>query len=128
MWYKIANANPGENIENDSTCEKWTKVDPNDEASKFAESVIEGNELRISFDGIAEVESTDTEDAGDKFYLATYAGGMNGGALDNKWCAYLDYIKEIISKLGRSWLVELYNDCCDDVWYLVVGFRYKKEK
>jgi len=58
-------------------------------------------------------------------YLALYAGGLNGGnieGIDNKWCAYLNQIKKILRCYKHSWIVDITNDCCDDVWYLTIGF------
>lgn len=120
MWYKIAKANEGESIKNDSTSEKWIKLGENSKISQIAEKAIPSNDMRVSFDGAVKV----TDEKNNVSYLAIYAGGMNGGKLIDKWGKYLDCIKDILKNFDDSWLVDLNNDCCDDVWYLTVGFRF----
>lgn len=63
------------------------------------------------------------EEDGKPFYIATYFGGLNGGGSGKKWVRYLDVIKSIMDKFEHSWLIELWNDCCDDVWYLTIAFE-----
>ena len=55
-------------------------------------------------------------------------GGLNG---PGKWTDYLEDIKKLFKKLetevGHVWMIELNNDCCDDVWYMIIGVEMIKQ-
>ena len=56
------------------------------------------------------------------FLIISFWGGLNG------WGEWKDYIKEIesiINEYEDSWVVDLENDCLDDLWYLRLGYRIK---
>lgn len=53
-------------------------------------------------------------------YIATIYGGLNGCG---SWDLYIRQIGMIIDSLQGSWVIDLNNDCLDDVWTLRLGFR-----
>lgn len=53
-------------------------------------------------------------------YIATIYGGLNGCG---SWDIYVGQIGMIIDSLQGSWIIDLNNDCLDDVWTLRLGFR-----
>lgn len=53
-------------------------------------------------------------------YIATIYGGLNG---PGSWEVYLRQICMIVDSLSSSWVIDLINDCLDDVWTLRLGFR-----
>lgn len=53
-------------------------------------------------------------------YIATIYGGLNGCG---SWDLYVRQIGMIIDSLQGSWVIDLNNDCLDDVWTLRLGFR-----
>ena len=60
----------------------------------------------------------------DGYYVVTIYGGMNGCG---DWRDYLTAIQQIFDlvskRLGHIWLVDLTNDCLDDVWDLQFGVQ-----
>ena len=52
-------------------------------------------------------------------YIATIYGGLNGCG---SWELYIRQIGMIIDSLQGSWVINLNNDCLDDVWALQLGF------
>ena len=60
--------------------------------------------------------------AADPYYIATIFGGDNGPA---KWTKYLNNIKRLVNELSKKfkfvWIIDLENDCLDDVYTLRVG-------
>lgn len=122
-WYGIATTKPGEIIgdidKDNADFERWTALGPDDPAYKKAQESVKPNVIHMSLHGVAKISDQYDEDV---HYLAAYCGGLNGGSIPYKWATYLDQIKVTMRDFKHSWLVELYNDCCDDVWYLIVGF------
>lgn len=53
-------------------------------------------------------------------YIATIYGGLNGCG---SWDLYIRQIGMIIDSLQGSWVIDLNNDCLDDLWTLRLGFR-----
>ena len=75
----------------------------------------ENNRL-LSLDGVVECDRG-------SHYIAFVSGGANGRG---DWVEYLGTFQAIIEGLkedGKAWLVELKNDCADDVHYALIGFR-----
>lgn len=75
----------------------------------------ENNRL-LSLDGVVECDQG-------SHYIAFVSGGANGSG---DWVEYLGTFQAIIEGLkedGNAWLVELTNDCCDDVHYALIGFK-----
>ena len=55
-------------------------------------------------------------------YIAFVSGGNNGSS---NWRAYFQSLMMIIEECKDAWIIELDNDCCDDVHYALIGFRIK---
>ena len=58
-------------------------------------------------------------------YIAFVSGGNNG---HSNWKAYFQSLMMIIEECKDAWIIELDNDCCDDVHYSLIGFRTKTRK
>ena len=58
-------------------------------------------------------------------YIAFVSGGNNG---HSNWKAYFQSLMMIIEECKDAWVIELDNDCCDDVHYALIGFRTKTRK
>jgi len=39
-----------------------------------------------------------------------------------KWSDYMIDITTILKRLKNAYIINLDNDCCDDIWYLTVGY------
>lgn len=61
----------------------------------------------------------------ENYYIITIDGGYNGL---NKWSEYLSQINIIMQQFKECWLIELINDCPDDIWTLKLGIRNVKSK
>lgn len=75
----------------------------------------ENNRL-LSLDGVTDCNNGN-------HYIAYVSGGANGSG---DWVDYFETFKGIIkglNKFGEAWLIELNNNCCDDVHYALIGFR-----
>lgn len=57
-------------------------------------------------------------------YIAFICGGNNGRS---DWVTYFRCFEDIVKsdKLEHAWLVEIKNDCCDDIHYALIGFSVK---
>lgn len=58
---------------------------------------------------------------GDNYVVAEFYGGLNGSG---KWDNYLRDITSLFDEIQfnyKCWLVDLHNDCLDDVFYLKIG-------
>ena len=71
-----------------------------------------GNRL-LGLDGVVSVEDGD-------HYIAFICGGNNGSS---DWATYFKSLTTIVNSLKDAWLIEIKNDCCDDVHYALIGFR-----
>ena len=58
-------------------------------------------------------------------YIITIYGGFNG---HGNWNLYIRQIGMIIDSLQGSWVIEIHNDCLDDLWTLQLGFRIEDIK
>lgn len=71
----------------------------------------------LRFEGIIE-ENID-------YIVVEFTGGLNG---NGDWINYLSAITELVTILNtnyKSWLVNLNNDCLDDIFYLTLGIKEK---
>lgn len=86
--------------------ETWIK---SEEGEKIIQRLLKGT-LKIT--EIAKVE-------GEDYYIAKLHGGKNGGGVWN------DYLKEILEtfKNVHWWMIELKNDCLDDVFDMTIGVK-----
>ena len=67
----------------------------------------------------------------DNHTIITYSGGNNSGNSD--WYTYLEDINIVFSRLenllnDKIWLIDLVNDCSDDVFYLRIGTNVTIDK
>ena len=65
---------------------------------------------------LEKVDPREYEDKGDHAIITIY-GGFNG---NGDWITYLNQITTIIQALD-AWVIDLINDCPDDVWTLRIG-------
>ena len=65
---------------------------------------------------LEKVSPREYEDKGDHAII-TIDGGFNG---TNDWPLYLLQITRIVQELD-AWVIDLINDCLDDVWTLRIG-------
>lgn len=71
-----------------------------------------GNRL-LGLDGVVSVKDGD-------HYIAFVTGGNNGSS---DWATYFKSLTTIVNSMKDAWLIEIKNDCCDDVHYALIGFR-----
>ena len=61
----------------------------------------------------------------DSFYETTVSGGKNG---DGKWGEYFSDLSKFVNAVESNgmeiWLVKMYNDVLDDVFYATFGIRF----
>lgn len=73
-----------------------------------------GNRL-LGLHGVVSVDHGD-------HYIAFICGGNNGCS---DWATYFKCLTTIVNSVKNGWLIEIKNDCCDDVHYALIGFRVK---
>lgn len=100
--------------------EHWEKVDKEDPGYKYISERIpkqklNGSENRQPY--IDKIFKTDDH------YIAYIYGGENG---PGNWKNYSDFLSELFSNLDHAWVIDLSNDCADDVWTLRIGFDIKE--
>ena len=87
-----------------------------DAAVKNAEKAVAdekpGNRL-LGLHGVVSVDDGD-------HYIAFICGGNNGCS---DWATYFKCLTTIVNSVKKGWLIEIKNDCCDDVHYALIGFR-----
>jgi hypothetical protein len=103
---------------------QWAK-DIKKAVDKFADEVHVEEKNRLRFFDIVEFNKRD------QYVVARFFGGLNGGGRDEKWLDYMDAITELFNKISKDyrhyWLVQLVNDCADDVFTLDIGIDKPKE-
>lgn len=63
----------------------------------------------------------------DQYLVVRFFGGLNG---PGKWTEYMPQITKLINEISKEyhcWLVQLVNDCIDDVFTLDIGVSKPKE-
>jgi hypothetical protein len=63
----------------------------------------------------------------DQYLVVRFFGGLNG---PGKWTEYMPPITKLINEISKEyhcWLVQLVNDCIDDVFTLDIGVSKPKE-
>ena len=63
----------------------------------------------------------------DQYLVVRFFGGLNG---PGKWTEYMSQITKLINEISKEyhcWLVQLVNDCIDDVFTLDIGVSKPKE-
>lgn len=102
--------------------EHWEKVSKEDPAYKYITERIPRQKLNNS--GENRQPALDRVFKCDKHYIAYIFGGENG---PGNWKNYSEFLNDLFNNLGHAWLIDLSNDCCDDVWTLRLCFDMKKE-
>ena len=97
----------------DNFHETWVPVPEKDEVYKDTEKIISENNSSISLRAMCRVKEG-------SHYVCSVYGGLNGGG---EWTNYLSDLKTIFEKLGHAWLIEIENDCLDDLWSATFCFR-----
>ena len=83
------------------------------------QSVIDKSNLEL------EVINSETDRNGyDSFYKVTVSGGKNG---NGKWAEYFSSLSKFTDAVESNgmeiWLVKMYNDAFDDVFYATFGIK-----
>ena len=100
--------------------EHWEKLHKDDQAYKYIseklpKQKLNGGENRQPFvDRVFK--------AGDH-YIAYIFGGENG---PGNWKNYSDFLSDLFSNIEHGWVIDLSNDCADDVWTLRMAFTIKE--
>ena len=83
------------------------------------QNVIDNSNLEL------EVINSETDRNGyDSFYKVTVSGGKNG---NGKWAEYFSSLSKFTDAVESNgmeiWLVKMYNDVLDDVFYATFGIK-----
>ena len=97
----------------DNFHETWVPVPEKDETYNDVKKIISENNSDIELRAMCMVKEG-------SHYVCSVYGGLNGGG---KWINYLSDLKTIFEKLGHAWLIEIENDCLDDLWSATFCFR-----
>lgn len=93
-------------------------------AEELIEYINEGlSEVFLKTEDTVNLKFHDFVEDHDNYVVAEFYGGING--LGN-WANYLTAITEVVTILNsdyKCWLVDLHNDCLDDVFYLKLGIQ-----
>lgn len=125
---------------------KYTKVSEDNKTYKFIKNIIEdlgyktgpsdaydaGDKDSLELGSIYFGEPTDTENYTEEYdgkhYVIVLFGGLNGSG---DWKDYIDTFAKVFDALDEkckdSWLIELQNDCADDVYSAYIGIRLDKK-
>ena len=96
--------------------EHWTKVGEEDEGYIYIINKLP--EYRGDRKpGIMDVFKTEKG-----YYVAYIHGGENG---PGNWVDYSKYLNDLFISVPGSWIIDLINDCPDDVWTLRLGYDIK---
>ena len=88
------------------------------DAVNRAKSKFGGRNRHLSLDGVVSVKDGD-------HYIAFVSGGNNGRS---DWSAYIRSFLTIITECKGAWIIEMENDCCNDIHYALIGFRVSEIK
>lgn len=97
----------------DNFHETWVPVPEKDETYNDTKKIISENDSDIELRAMCIVKEG-------SHYVCSVYGGLNGGG---KWTNYFSDLKTIFEKLGHAWLIEIENDCLDDLWSATFCFR-----
>lgn len=91
--------------------ESWIR---SEEGEKMIQNLLDKNPGTLKISEVAKVD-------GEDYYITKLHGGKNGYGVWN------DYLKEIIETFKNIhwWMIELKNDCLDDVFDMTIGVRKK---
>jgi len=109
----VLNGNKQELVSKNSKAYKVMAAAVN-KAKKEVSCEKPGNRF-LGLDGVVSVKDGD-------HYIAFICGGNNGSSdLET----YFKSLTTIVNSVKKGWLIEIKNDCCDDVHYALIGFRIK---
>lgn len=92
--------------------EIWIPVPEEDETYKDTKKIISENNSDIELRAMCWVKEGG-------YYVCSVYGGLNGRG---NWTNYFSDLKTIFEKLGYAWLIEMENDCLDDLWWATFCF------
>lgn len=86
----------------------------------IVKKVNDDKKIKLSFNSIVELRKQE------RYFVARIYGGLNG---KGKWIEYNKYISKLFEEIEKDyhcWMVQLLNDCLDDVFTLEIGVRWKE--
>ena len=99
--------------------EHWEKVEKDDTSYEYLSSRLPRQKFNSGENRQPAI--TDIFKANDH-YIAYIYGGENG---PGNWKNYSEFLKDLFANLDNAWVIDLNNDCADDVWTLRLGFDIK---
>jgi len=102
--------------------EHWEKVSKEDPAYKYITERIPRQKLNNS--GENRQPTVSDVFKADDHYIAYIYGGENG---PGNWKNYSNFLSDLFQNLNQAWMIDLSNDCADDVWTLRMGFDIKEK-
>lgn len=97
--------------------EHWEKLPKEDEGYVYIQ------ERLPEYKGDRKPGIMDVFKAEGGYYIAYIHGGDNG---PGSWVYYTEYLNELMKSVPDSWVIDLVNDCPDDVWTLRLGYEIKE--
>ena len=76
---------------------------------------------KMSFSNIVELKPNE------RYFVARIYGGLNGAG---NWQTYLEDINKLLKDIEKNyhcWVLQILNDCLDDVWTLEIGVRWSEK-
>lgn len=105
-------------IENDYG-EKWKKLSHSSKEFKSFDKVVKKvrtSKSKIDLLDIAQVNNS-------KRYIAVLCGGLNGSG---NWVDYFKDLERLLKEYtGKAWVVDIENDCADDIFYVNLAITEK---
>ena len=101
--------------------EHWEKVEKDDISYEYLSSRLPRQ--KFSSGENRQPAITDIFKANDH-YIAYIYGGEHG---PGNWKNYSEFLKDLFANLDDAWVIDLSNDCADDVWTLRLGFDIKEK-
>lgn len=98
--------------------EHWEKLSHEDDAYKYV------LERLPQYNGNRKIVLTDVFKVESGHYVAYIYGGENG---PGNWVDYSKYLNDLFISVPESWIIDLINDCPDDVWTLRLGYDIKEK-
>lgn len=99
--------------------EKWRKISDTSKTYKDFDKVVKkarSTKSKIDLIDMAKVEGTDR-------YIAVLCGGLNG---PGNWIDYFNGLEKLLKAYtGKAWVVDIENDCADDIFYVRLAITNK---
>lgn len=94
------------------------------EAVNDAAGTVAGKGTNLKLKSVVKMTSSLEGCEDPNWYVALITGGLNG---PGSWLDYMTCIRRLVDAMdfiaNDVWLVDLKNDCADDVWDMRIGFR-----